>query len=491
MAQTFLFHDYETWGINPSLDWPAQYAAIRTDMAFNEIEEPVNLFCQLPADHLPSVGAALVTKLTPQQVNKEGLPEAKFIQQIFFDMSKPQTCALGYNTLRFDDEVTRNALYRNFYDPYSREWKDGNSRWDLIDVVRMVAALRPDGINWPKRDDGANSFKLEHLTAVNNLDHGKAHDALSDVRATIALAKLIKEKQPKLFGWCWQHHTKQAVERFLIDQHGEPIVHVSGMFGGAKQFTAVVAPLVEHPSNKNGVIVFDLSEDPTPLLTLSVEEIQQRLFTKTEDLPEGITRLPLKVLHRNKCPAVAPIRVLRPEDQARLNIDLPLCRERNEWLKQQPQLRHKLQQVFSGQFRKEAVPERLDPDQMLYSGGFFSPKDKSEMGRVIATAPNKLASTAFHFVDKRLPVMLFFYRARNYPATLSTDEHQKWQEICQARLDGSLYPNDKNILTFEKFAKECKEIHERTLSDAEQNIIQQLEHYVSELHHKLLPEPVD
>ena len=208
-VNSFYFHDYEAFGVNPALDWPAQFAGIRTDDQFNEVGEPLNIFCRLPEDHLPNPVACLVTGLTPQKVNELGLIEPEFVRQIHAEMMVPGTCTLGYNSIRFDDEVTRNILYRNFYDPYAREWQNGNSRWDLIDLVRLTAALRPEGIEWPLRDDGNKSFRLEELTAANGLDHGAAHDALSDVRATIALARLMRDRQPRVFQYYLAHRDKR------------------------------------------------------------------------------------------------------------------------------------------------------------------------------------------------------------------------------------------------------------------------------------------
>ena len=212
---SFYWHDYETWGAEPARDRAAQFAGLRTDLDFNPIGKPLVIYARPADDFLPQPGACMVTGISPQKAYEEGVPEADFFRFIHEEMSVPGTCSLGYNTLRFDDEVTRYGLYRNFYDPYEREWKNGNSRWDMIDVVRLTRALRPEGINWPQKEDGVTSFRLEDLTAANDIEHAGAHDALVDVTATIAVAKMVKQAQPKLFDYVFTNRNKQALAKML------------------------------------------------------------------------------------------------------------------------------------------------------------------------------------------------------------------------------------------------------------------------------------
>ena len=479
MLKSFLFHDYETFGTHPALDWPAQFAAIRTDPEFNEVGEPTNIYCKLPKDHLPHPMAALVTGLSPQKVNALGMIEPEFIARIQEAFMEPGTCGLGYNSLRFDDEVTRHALYRNFYDPYAREWQNGNSRWDLIDMVRLAGALRPEGIEWPVREDGYKSFRLEELTAANNLEHGAAHDALSDVRATIAMARLVRDRQPKLFRFVLQNRGKQAVSQLLNQVTQEMVLHVSGMFGAHRHNLAIVMPVADHPVNKNGVLVYDLAVDPTPLLELPVEDIQRRIFTPTDQLQEGETRIPLKTIHINKCPVIAPLGVVRPDDQERLAIDLSLCQRHRELLMSHPGLREKVQAVFSQQPESSEV----DPDQMLYSGGFFSPADRQMMNRIIATPPEALASAGLVFRDNRLEEMLFRYRGRHYPHTLDEEDRVFWLNYCRERLTGVA---DGQILGFTQFNRALQEARVQVEGDREKlELLVQLEHYAQSLQQEL------
>ncbi|MDP2901602.1 MAG: exodeoxyribonuclease I [Methylovulum sp.] len=436
--QTFYWHDYETFGIDPALDRPAQFAGVRTDGELNIIAAPEAVYCRLAADSLPHPDACLITGITPQLADQNGVCEAEFIGLIHEQLARPNTCTVGYNNLRFDDEVTRNCLYRNFYDPYSREWQHGNSRWDLIDVVRAARALRPEGIQWPvnaldNSEETRASFRLDQLTIANGIAHEAAHDALSDVYATIGMARLIKQVQPKLYHFLLQHRLKAEAAALLQLGSFKPIVHISGKYPASKNCLAIVLPVCKHPTNTNGIIVYDLSVDPEPMLTLSAEAIKQRLFTTTSDLPEGVARIPLKTVHLNKCPVLAPITVIRQQDLERLQIDLDACHANINKIKAVADLPEKLAAVFS----PPVYPaESVDPDLAIYSGGFFSDADKQKMAKVRVSSPEQLAKFKVVFADSRLPQMLFRYRARNYPETLSKDEKCRWDEFCIKRLTG-------------------------------------------------------
>lgn len=436
MTQSSLYwHDYETFGIDPRRDRPTQFAGVRTDVDFNIIGDPLVVYCKPPADYLPHPEACLLTGISPQVAEAKGVTEAEFCRLIHEQLAQPNTCSLGYNSIRFDDEFTRNCLYRNFYDPYAREWQNGNSRWDLIDIVRATKALRPDGINWPTYDEGYPSFKLEELTKANGIAHEAAHDALSDVYATIALAKLIKTVQPKLYQFLWQHKAKTEALKLLQFGSFKPVVHVSGRYSSLNHCLAAVLPICKHPVNANGIIVYDLSIDPGPLISLSREEIRERMFTATTDLPEGVERIPLKTVHTNKCPVLAPVSVLKPDDQQRLDIDLAVCYANIDKIKMAQGLAEKIAAVFS-ENKFSGPGQKIDPDLTIYSGGFFSDVDKQKMVNIRNTPPDQLANFKPGFTDPRLAEMLFRYRARNYPQLLQPEETSRWREFCANRITG-------------------------------------------------------
>ncbi|HHX34758.1 MAG TPA: exodeoxyribonuclease I, partial [Gammaproteobacteria bacterium] len=438
MTGSIFWYDFETTGIQAHSDRPIQVAGIRTNEQLQEIGKPLNIYCQLADDILPHPISSLVTGIGPDVLQRDGLLEVDFIEQLHQQIAQPNTCTAGYNNLRFDDEMTRATLYRNFYDPYAREWQGGNSRWDLIDVLRCTWALRPEGINWPEHD-GRISFKLENFTAANQIEHGQAHDALADVRATIAVARLLRERQSKLFDYLYALRRKNAVlERIRLMQ---PILHVSGMFSVERHCLAPVLPLAWHPSNRNALIVCDLHADVTPLLELDAETIKSRLYTRHDDLTEGQLPIPLKLIHINKSPVVAPLAVLREEDSQRLNFDHALLQANYQLLKENSaQWQDKLAVVYHEQ--REFAEQ--DVEQQLYSG-FLGPRDRKLSDEMRRAAPEQLQPEFWPFDDARLPELLFRYRGRNYPHTLSESELQQWALFCRARLIGECSGAPLNI----------------------------------------------
>jgi len=418
---TFLFHDYETFGTSPSLDRPAQFAAIRTDADFNIIGEPEVFWCKPADDYLPQPGAVMVTGITPQEAREKGVNEAEFARRIHDLFTVPNTCVVGYNNVRFDDEVTRHIFYRNFYDPYAWSWQNNNSRWDLLDVMRACYALRPEGINWPENDDGLPSFRLEHLTRANGIEHANAHDAMADVYATIAMAKLVKEKQPKLFSYLYNYRSKHKLATLIDVPQMKPLVHVSGMFGAARGNTSWVAPLAWHPENRNAVIMVDLAGDMTPLLTLDADALRERLYTARTDLGDDAA-VPVKLVHLNKCPVLAQANTLRAEDAERLGIDRQRCLDNLKVLRENPQVREKVVAIFA---EAEPFVPSENIDTQLYNG-FFSDADRASMKIVLETEPRNLSVLDITFADKRVEKLLFNYRARNYPGTLDEQEQQRW-----------------------------------------------------------------
>jgi exodeoxyribonuclease-1 len=471
--QTFYWHDYETWGTNPAQDRPSQFAGIRTDYDFNIIGEPLVEYCQPPQDLLPQPEACLITGITPRLAQEKGLREYEFVAKIHKELSAPGTCALGYNSIRFDDEVTRYALYRNFYDPYAREWQSGNSRWDIIDMVRACRALRPDGIEWPFHDDGKPSFKLEHLTAANNLKHEAAHDALSDVHATIAIAKLIKTKQPKLFDYLFKLRDKREVALLLNVAQKKPVLHISGMFAAERGCAALILPLAQHPTNANEIICFDLSAEADLLIELSAEEIRRRVFTAQAELE--VERIPLKTIRTNRCPVVVTDKLLDEKIALRLQIDRAQCEASAQKLSGAKNLVEKLREVFTAPEREPVT----DPEQRLYSGGFFSNNDRLTMNRVRAASSKQLAEQVFIFEDKRLPEMLFRYRARNFPETLSADEQADWREFCELRLTNKAAGAS---IVLDEFRAELQRFRMRSdLDDKKKSLLSDLAQYAEKM----------
>jgi exodeoxyribonuclease-1 len=425
--QSFYWFDFETFGASPSQDRPSQFAGIRTDTDLNILGEPLILYCKPPKDYVPAPQACLITGITPQEAIEKGVNEAEFIARIHQELSEPETCAVGYNSLRFDDEVLRNLYYRNLRDPYAREWMEGNSRWDILELARLCFALRPDGIEWPINDEGRYSLKLEHLSAANGLSHEKAHDAMSDVYATLGLAKLIKDKQPRLYDFYLSLRDKRKVADFVNLAQPAPFVHLSSMLGVERFYTGLLFPLMAHPTNKNAVLCYDLSAGLEDLTQLEAEDIHERMFTPSAELPQGMKRLPIKEVHLNKCPLVAPVNTLNAQVQTRIGLDLESILAQVEPLKDQLEdFLPKLEEVF---IFREFAPKG-DVDLQIYAG-FVGRDDRFKLNQIIAQPWEAIARHQGDFEDARLPELLFRYVARNAPQALSVEQMKVWRKHCQ------------------------------------------------------------
>ena len=431
MTASFLFYDLETFGSDPRRTRIAQFAAIRTDEALNEIDEPISFFVQPANDLLPSPIATLITGIAPQDSLRDGVNEAEAFARIVDEMARPETCSAGYNSLRFDDEFVRYGLYRNFHDPYEREWKGGNSRWDLLDALRLMHALRPEGINWRQREDGkGTSFKLEHLAEDNGLRQGMAHEALSDVRALIGIARLFRNHQPKLWDYALRLRDKRHAMSLLDTTHLTPLLHISQRYPASRLCAAPVLPLARHPQIDGRVIVFDLDSEPDALLDLDAEAIAERLYIRQTDLPEGETRIPLKEVHTNKCPALVAWDHLRDADFARLAIDPEVVQRRAARIRAvAPEIAEKVRRVFA----RARPHDSVDADAALYDG-FVGDADKRLFAKVRSTPSHLLAKETFGFRDARLPELLLRYRARNWPDSLLPAERTRWDDYRRQRL---------------------------------------------------------
>lgn len=430
---SFLWYDLETWGTDPRGDRIAQFAAIRTDTTLRPIGAPAVVWFRPPHDALPAPAAAAVTGLDPQELEHRGRIEAEAIAEVHALMGEPGTCCVGWNSLRFDDEFIRYGLYRNFFDPYQREWAGGNSRWDLLDFARLCHALRPEGIEWPRRDDGAPSFRLEHLAAANGIDHGRAHDALSDVEATLGLARLFRQRQPKLWTYHLGFRRKQRVID-LLRPGGELLLHVSSKFPAQRACAGLVLPLVTHPRIANQILVAELSAPLEDWIELPAEELARRLFAAAEVLQaEGLSRPPIKGVHLNRCPALVSCQHVRPPEWQRLGLDPLAAESRAERLRASAAV---LGERLGRAFDREHPPA-TDVDAALYDR-LPAREDQALRDHVRRTAPADLAALPAAFSDPRYAELLFRYRASNWPQTLSAAERERWRLHQQARLQQAL-----------------------------------------------------
>lgn len=473
--KTFLWHDFETFGTSPQKDLPCQFAAVRTDMDLNVVGKPINIMSAIANDYLPHPEACLVTGITPQQTIRDGSNEADFAAKIYHEMSTPNTCSVGFNSIRFDDEVSRYLFYRNFYDPYSREWRNGNSRWDIIDVARACYALRPDGINWPLREDGSPSFRLEALTAANNIGHDNAHDALNDVYATISLAKLIKEKQPRLFDYALSLRNKHTVMQQIDLSKPSVLLHISSKLPATQGCCTWVMPIAKHPTNSNAFIVIDLSHDIDSVLNDSADEIKQALYAPSDTYDDARERPGLKLIHVNRSPFITTAKAMTEDNAQRLGLDRERCLDNYKKLASTPDLVSKIVAIYE----EERHSSELDIDHALYSGGFLSDEDRRWCENVINAKPEDLATFGDKTQHEGLKKLLFRYRARNYPNTLTADEMTKWQYHRQARLTD---PDFHGSITLETYMMRLESLaHEHSDDPEKQAILRALYQYAENL----------
>lgn len=476
MADSFFFYDLETSGFGAATARIMQFAGQRTDMDLEPVGEPFNILIKLTPDILPDPGAIMITGITPQQTIADGVTEAEFLKLFYEQIATPGTTFLGYNTVRFDDEFMRHLMYRNFYDAYEWEWSDKRSRWDLLDVVRMTRALRPDNINWPFLPDGKPTNRLEYLSAINELAHEQAHDALSDVFATIGMARLIREKQPELFGYMFKLRGKQAVKELVLK--GQPFMYSSGRYASEHLHTTAAMLLARHPE-QDAALVYDLRFDPTDFLEKTPAELAEHWrFSKD---PEHV-RLPVKTLKYNRCPAVAPLGVFDEAAKKRLKLSLEtvmkhreiLLKNRDAFAAKIIEAVHLLDEARQKEQGRLFTDER-DVDERLYDG-FFSATDKTEMRKVRAAKPGELSNLTIKG-DERLSQLLPLYKARNYPTELTVEERRAWDAYCRQRLQSG---GAKSRLA--QFAKNLQTAAETYAgNDEKQYLLEELQLYAESI----------
>ena len=433
MAITFFFYDLETSGLNPREDRIMQFAGIRTDMDLQPIGEPYNVLVKLNDDTLPTPEALMVTGITPQQTQSDGYTEAEFAKLLMDEVFTPDTITTGFNSVRFDDEFIRHLLWRNFYDPYEWCWKDGRSRWDLLDVTRMTRALRPEGIEWPVVDGKAVN-KLELITKLNDIDHLKAHDALSDVEALIAVTGLIKRTNPQLYEYMLKMRDKNEVKKVVNLDSKQPFVYVSGRYDAEFNKATVAFPLT---AGKNGnVVAYDLRYDPAPFLGMSTDELKKKMYASWEERQrDDFVKLPVKELQYNKVPAVAPVGVLaQAGGWSKIQLDIATVEKHKATLLSAPHFAENIRSVFEQRTEFKKSP---DPEAQLYDG-FVQDRDRLRIETVRNASPRELADFHPEFTDDRLPTLLLHYKARNYPQSLSQDESIAWEGWRAKRINDRL-----------------------------------------------------
>lgn len=497
--KTFLFHDYETFGADPKRDRPSQYASIRTDENFNEIGTPTMIYTKMQEDTLPSPTACMITKITPSEVDEKGISEYDFIKLINAEMSVPNTCVLGYNTINFDDEVTRNTLYRNMFSPYEREWKNGCSRWDIINVIRMAVAVYPGIIKLGERN-GKVSYKLEDLSKENGIVHEAAHDALSDVRATIGIAKIIKQKAPELFNKLLEQRTKGPLTTELMC--GKPILEANALFGADTRYVDYIMPITPDPANKSKMYCVRLSRPVTELQAILDEksdEVKRKLYSSKAVLEENDESRPaLHSVTVNKCPILVNsdfIISLYPDQEERngfykqANLDMKNIIDCYKFVKaNKAALEKKIIEIYYDEdFLKEydAKQKTLDVDVRIYNG-FPAKEDEKKMFFFHKDLEKGQVRSHLNggYKDPRYNEMVYRLIARNYPdlfEKLPDVDKERWYQHCHDRLFNKV--GDSVNYNFDEFFAEIETLRtdERYLDSSYQVVLDELVDYGNKL----------
>jgi len=423
----FYWYDYETFGLSPKIHRIAQFAGIRTDEDFNILNEDM-FYCKPTHDCLPSPEACAITGITPQDCEKKGLIEHEFIIKINQEFSKPNTCIVGYNSIAFDDEFTRHTLYRNFIDPYAWHWKNSNTRWDILKVVRFCYAhAKNSSLKWVYNDKKNPIFKLDRLAPANGIEHSDAHDAMADVIATIGIAKIIKDTQPKLFKHALSLSDKNEVKEKI--KLFSPMLYTSGIYPSKFSCTKLTTVLGGHPDYSNSAILFNLEQDPNLLVTLDEEELRKRLFSKGKD------RLQTQVLAYNKSPMFTyeERRINNPQLLDQMQIDKVKCMQHLDYILENKEIiKKKIESIYKKDSDREPT---TDVDQSLYDN-FISKEDREICDEIQHLSLNQMSTFKPDFDDRKLSELFLYFKARNYPESLTEDENKKWNKIVNTRLKG-------------------------------------------------------
>lgn len=270
----YVFYDTESSGTSTRFDQVLQFAAVVTDEDFNEIDT-LNVRCRLLPHVVPAVDALLVTGVNPYDLASQPLSAFEMACLVHEKMRTwGPAVYIGQNTLKFDEEILRETFYQNLLDPYVTTAR-GSIRADLLHILRAAHTADPDVIQITTTEKGNPSFKLDRIATLNGFPNHDAHDALGDVRATIYMARLIRERAPGTWGRMMSNaDPKRAAE--LIERNR--LVSLLTYFGKPKLVEAT--RLAAQPGNPKQVALFDVSVDPTPWLDLEAEDIARAMGWK-------------------------------------------------------------------------------------------------------------------------------------------------------------------------------------------------------------------
>lgn len=443
MTHTYLFYDTETTGLNICCDQVMQFAAIRTDLALHEIER-VEFKVKLNPDVIPSPYALLTHRISIHDCN-DGLSEYEAAKKIHALFNQPNTISIGYNTLNFDDELLRFTFFRNLLTPYTHQYANGCSRMDIYPCVVFYYLYHRDFLNWPSNDEGVVNLKLENLATANQLEQLKAHDALSDVEATIALARKLQMKQQS-WDYVRRYFNKnQELER--LHKLDRMALMINGRLGAKQHYQAPVINLGQHYHYRNQTVWLRLDDDKLTATTRT--NIPNNTWVFRKKLTEPPFLLPLTT-----------------KTQRHLSEErLQLAEQNYRWLQAQPELLKDIKAYYLN-YTYPSI-ENLDPDAALYEAGFPSDLDQ----RLCAQFHNADLHQKQHIVERlESPYLTRAARrllSRNYFNCAPDEDHR--EALVNYRLEKRYTAADA--------LQDIAQLRNQTLDHEQQQLLQELEGY--------------
>ncbi|VFP83850.1 exodeoxyribonuclease I [Buchnera aphidicola] len=425
--KSFIFYDYETFGLNISLDKVAQFCSIETDNDFKFIRKKTILFCYPPIDYLPDPNSILITKILPQYTQQYGLNEYCFTKKIYDIFSQKNSCIIGYNNINFDNLITRNIFYRNLLDPYEWSWKNGNFSWDVLNIVRAFYIFYPKTMLWYRKINGTVSFKLSDITSINNIIHINAHDAYSDVMATFLIVQFLYKKNKKFFLFLYKISHKKFILNFISQNYNKPFFYLSSFFGSKNNNFGCIMILGMHPKFNNNLIIINLSINFKKIFHLYSYCVRDKL--KIHQLFDcGI-----QVVCINKSPLFFSYNSLSKQDCKRLNINYSRCQKNFFLLKNNTLLKNWILSFFL-KSEKNEVDDNVD--LMLYKN-FFNSSDKMLFSFIHSHVPLQWINWYPEFIDTRIKEIFFRLKARNFIKLLNFNEIKRWQLYCKHKINST------------------------------------------------------
>jgi exodeoxyribonuclease-1 len=411
MQQTYLFYDLETTGRSKCFDQILQFAAIRTDLNLNELERH-QIQVKLNCDVIPDPEAILIHHI-PVTDMLQGVAEIEAMTQIHALLNTPGTLSGGYNTLKFDDEFLRFSFHRNLLPPYTHQWANQCGRFDLYPLAQLYYLYHHECLNWPTTAEGKITLKLERLSQANQLATGAAHQAITDVEATVALARIFF-KNKEMWRYVMDFFDKAAelkrrakIPDFLeTAQEKYPIALLVGAAGSSDFFQYPALSLGQHLHYKNQTLWLRL--DKKELATSTLDTFTQTTWVSHQK-PGETFLLPFTGRFKKH---LSPERTLITEQNL-------------QWLSDNAPLLSEIQMHYRD-YKYPEIPN-LDVQADLYTAGFLSREEERLCAQFHVVPPEKKALIAEQFPTARLQEITTRILGRHYPQHLSPTLREKWQ----------------------------------------------------------------